>query len=79
MAMKKREGVEIYLHYLLISALDGGKKAASRPARFTLRKEPWYTLDRRLGRPQSRSGQRQLLEESFAVAGNQIAVIQPAA
>jgi len=35
------------------SALDGG----SRPGHFTLQgKRPWYTLDKRLGGPQSRSG-----------------------
>jgi hypothetical protein len=39
----------------LTSALNGGERSASRPCRFLLQKEPRYTLDRKLGRPQSRS------------------------
>jgi hypothetical protein len=41
----------------LTSALDAGEWSASRPGRFTPQgKRPWNPLDRRLGRPQSRSG-----------------------
>jgi hypothetical protein len=40
----------------LTSALDGGDDSASRPARFTPGKSPWYPLDRGLGGPQSLSG-----------------------
>jgi hypothetical protein len=41
----------------LTSALDGGEWSASRSCRFTPQeKSPRYPLDRRLGRPQSRSG-----------------------
>jgi hypothetical protein len=39
----------------LTSALDGGEWSASRPGRFTFRVNLCYTLDRRLGGPQSRS------------------------
>jgi hypothetical protein len=40
----------------LTSARRGGDWSASRPGRFTPRKEPRYPLDRSLGGPQSRSG-----------------------
>jgi hypothetical protein len=41
----------------LTSVLDGCEWSASRPGRFTHRKNsPWYPLDRRLGGPQSQSG-----------------------
>jgi hypothetical protein len=44
---------------LLTSALDGGERSASRPGRALLRgKDTRYPLYRRLGGPQSRSGQR---------------------
>jgi hypothetical protein len=41
----------------LTSALDGGEWSASLSGHFTPQgKRPWYTLCRRLGGPQSRSG-----------------------
>jgi len=40
----------------LTSALDGGEWSASRLGRFTRRKRAWYSLDRKLGAPQSLSG-----------------------
>jgi hypothetical protein len=53
-------GVDVYIHIFLTSALDGGEWSVSRPVRFT----PWgmsarYPENRRLGGPQSRSGQRE--------------------
>jgi len=45
-------GVELELHAFLTSALRGGEWSASRLGRLTLR----YSLDRRLGGPQSCSG-----------------------
>jgi hypothetical protein len=39
-AMKTYWGVELWLHVFLTSALDGGEWSASRPGRFTIRKEP---------------------------------------
>jgi hypothetical protein len=53
-------GIEVYLHAFLTSALDRGERSASRPGRFTPRERhppPSYPLDRRMGAPQSRSGQ----------------------
>jgi hypothetical protein len=49
-------GVEVRLHAFLTLALVGGEWSASHPGRFIPWKEPRYTLDRRLGGPQSRSG-----------------------
>ena len=40
----------------LTSALERGGWSAPRPGRFTPGKETWYSLYRRLGGPQSRSG-----------------------
>jgi len=55
--MKAYWGMEVQLHALLISALDGGEWSASRPDHFTHReKAPGIPLDRRLGGPQSRCG-----------------------
>jgi hypothetical protein len=36
-----------------------------------------YTLDKRLGGPQSRSGRRGLEEKSFAPAGDRTPIVQP--
>jgi hypothetical protein len=55
--MKAYGGVHIYTQVFLISALVGGEWSTSRPGRFTPGESPRYLLDRRLGRPQSRSGQ----------------------
>jgi hypothetical protein len=48
--------------------------SASRPKR----KSPWYSLDRRLGGPQNRSG-RCGEEKHFAPAGNPTPAVQPVA
>jgi hypothetical protein len=44
--------------------------------RFTPGKESWYSLDRRLGGPQSRSGHRGYRKKSFVSAGNRTPVVQ---
>jgi hypothetical protein len=41
---------------IVTSALDGGGWSAPRLGRFIARESPWYSLDRRPGDPQSRSG-----------------------
>jgi hypothetical protein len=56
--MKTYEGVDVYFHIFLASALVGGEWSASPPGRFTPGKEPPVPLDRRLGGPQSQSEQR---------------------
>ena len=49
-------GVEVWLHSIVTSAVDGGEWFTSRFVRFTPGKEPRYSLNRRLGGPKSRSG-----------------------
>jgi hypothetical protein len=54
----------------LTSALDGGEWSASRPGRGLPRgKDPLYTLDRRLGGPQSRSGHRSWRKNPLPMPG----------
>ena len=60
-------GADVYLHSFLTSVLDGGERPASR-YHFTPRKEPPYTLTRRLGGPQSPS-ERFWREKSLASVG----------
>jgi hypothetical protein len=56
-AIRTYGGVDLQIRIFLTSATIGGEWSASRLSRFTLRGEsPQYTLDRRLGEPQSRSG-----------------------
>jgi hypothetical protein len=55
--MKAYGGVDVQIHIFLTSALVEGEWSASRPGRFTPEKSPRYPLYRRLGGPQSRSGQ----------------------
>jgi hypothetical protein len=63
----------------LASSLDGSEWSASRPGRFThWEKSPWYSLDRRLGGPQSQSG-RCGEEKNLTLAGNRTPAIQPVA
>jgi hypothetical protein len=54
----RRQGERMLSSYsFLTSAIDGGEWSASRPDRALPReKDPRYTLDRRLGGPQSWSG-----------------------
>jgi hypothetical protein len=55
--MKAYGGVHVLIHIFLTSALVGGEMLASRPGRFTPRRNiPPYPFDRRLGGPQSQSG-----------------------
>jgi hypothetical protein len=57
--MKAYEGVDVYIHIFLTSAIAGGEWSASRSDHFTPgERAPRYPLDRRLGGPQSRSGRR---------------------
>jgi hypothetical protein len=57
--MKAYLRVDVYSHVFLTSALVGGEWSASRPCLFTPQgRIPRYLLDRKLGGPQSRSGQR---------------------
>jgi hypothetical protein len=48
--------VEVKRHSFLTLALDGGKRSASRPGRFTPGQKPPYPLNRRLNGPQNVSG-----------------------
>jgi hypothetical protein len=50
--MKVFGRVDVQLHAFLTSALDGGEARAA----LQQEKSPWYTLDRRLCGPNSRSG-----------------------
>jgi hypothetical protein len=52
--MKTKGGLHIYIQVILTSAL-GQHHALTA---LTLGKSAWYTLDRRLGEPQTRSGRR---------------------
>jgi hypothetical protein len=59
-AMKAPGGERRYSSYSFSTlAQDGGEWSASHPGRaLPLGKDPWYPLDRRLGRPQNWSGRR---------------------
>jgi hypothetical protein len=64
----------------LTSALDGDEWSASRAGRFTPReRDPWYPLDTRLGRPQSRSGRGGEEKISQPLPGLEPPIIQPVA
>jgi len=71
--------VEIQLHTFLTSALDGSQLHA--PSTLPPGKQPpWYSLDRRLGGPQSRSGCGDDEKNSFtAPTENQTLVVQTTA
>jgi hypothetical protein len=56
LSRKTYRGAKIELRSFLSSAIDGAPWLTSGPGRFTLGKEPRYSLNRRLGRPQSRFG-----------------------
>ena len=53
---KHAEGVELYLHPFLTSALYRGQWSTSRPRRFIPVKEPQYSLNTVMGSPHRRSG-----------------------
>jgi hypothetical protein len=53
--MKAYGGVDVQIYVFLTSALVEGEQSASCPAALAPGKEPRYTLDRRLGGPESRS------------------------
>jgi len=71
-------GVEVYLHAILISALDGGEWSASHPVPlYPLGKSPRYSRDRRLGGPQSRSREPFPLQNVNLVSFNLWQTITP--
>jgi hypothetical protein len=75
--MRAHWGVEVQLHTLLNSALDGSVGSVSRPGRFTpQRKSPWYPLDMSLGGPQSRSGHGGEEKHSQSLPGLAAPIIQ---
>jgi len=49
-------GVEVEFHAFLTSVLEGVEQSNSSPGLFTPGEKARYSLDRRLGGPQSRSG-----------------------
>jgi hypothetical protein len=61
--------VEVQIHAILTSALDGDEWSASRLGRFTPGKSPWFPLDRRLGGPQIRSGRGCEEKDSHPLSG----------
>jgi hypothetical protein len=68
------------LHAFLNSALDEGEWSASRPSRFTPKETaPQYSLERRLGGPQSQSGRGGGKKNPSSASGNWTPVVQPAA
>jgi hypothetical protein len=76
--MKAYWGGEVYLHAFLTPALDGGEWSTSRPGRFTSRERAiCYPLDRRLGVPQSRSGDGGEEKSSQLLLGLEPPIIQP--
>jgi hypothetical protein len=69
--MKAYEGVDVYIHIFLTSALAEGEWSASRP---------WYPLDGILGGPQSRSGRRGKENSvSYRDSNYDLSVVQPVA
>jgi hypothetical protein len=68
----------VQLHVILNSVLDIGEWSASWPSHFTMGKEQWYPLERRLGGPQSQSGHGSKEKNSQPLLGIEL-VIQPIA
>jgi hypothetical protein len=75
-AKKSTGGKEGYSSYSFsTSALDGGEWSASRSGRaISPGKGPWYPLERRLGGPQSRTGQRGQRKNPFDSAGDRTSI-----
>jgi hypothetical protein len=74
--MQATRGEEYSSYSFLTSALDGVSGQRHAPdVLYPRDKDPQYPLDRRLGGPQSWSGQR-LQEKSFASARYQTPVVQ---
>jgi hypothetical protein len=63
-SIKTYGGMEVWPHALLMTAVNGGKWPASRPSRFTPRKEPLVSTERKLGGRLSTS--RRLWERRYA-------------
>jgi hypothetical protein len=72
--MKAYWGVGLYLHAFLTSALDGGEWSASRPSRFSPRKESLVPIG-----PQSWSGRSGEEKNSHPLPGLEPSIIQPVA
>jgi hypothetical protein len=53
---KHRSGVDILLHRLLISALNGDEQPVSCPGSLTHGIKPYYTLNKRLGEIRKKFG-----------------------
>jgi hypothetical protein len=78
--MKTYGEVEVWLHALLTSALDGGEWSTSRPSCFTPKERaPQYPFDWRLSGPQSQSGCVGEKKKKSIFTGNRNPVVQPAA
>jgi len=69
----------VFPHSFLNSAVGGGEWLTSRPYRFTLRKQPLYTLDKRLGGPQSRCGRFRENKNLFPLLGFELRTVQSVA
>jgi hypothetical protein len=76
--MKTYAGVEVQLHVLLTSALDGGQWSTSRPGCFTPgERSPDVRLDMRLGGPQGRYDRDGKDKKQISVpTGNRTTVVQ---
>jgi hypothetical protein len=73
-AMKTYGGEEVYLHAFLTPAPDWLSGQLHTPAALNSGKNPWYSLDRKLGGAQSRSGRGGEEKNSQPPAGNRIPV-----
>jgi len=65
--VKAHEGVEVWLHFFLSSALDSGEWSTSLLDHCTIGKETRYSLNRRLSGCQNRSGHFGAVETNQSV------------
>jgi len=72
-------GVEVQIHSLFTSALDGGKWSASRSGRFTPGAQSQYPMNMRLGGPQGRAGRFGENKNLLQSAGFEARTVQPVA
>jgi hypothetical protein len=77
--MKTYEGVEIYLHAFLTSALDEGEWTFSRPSRFPLREYPPVATGQEAGWAPEHVLDAVTKRKMPAPTGNRTPVFQPAA
>jgi hypothetical protein len=72
--------ISLHIRNMSLRSQDGGEWSASRPRPLYLQgKSPWYSLDRRLGGPQSRSGRGGEEKNSQPLPGLEPPIIQPIA